>query len=283
MIRKIITHVAAVLLFVLASVFASASPVQAPTAKTAVRQKSEADGSGGPSVYVPTARTLNRPTAPYRQFDWKKEIVTTVFWIGEKPSENNPVPNRSSSWDANWTSSYGGYDNPDPAARRNMLPANFTPRQNPFYCALPYNDKARTGHRAEAPQVVPWFKEGYQGPAISTCKGHWLAIRKGPKTAYAQWEDAGPFRTDHWQYVFGNERPKTNMNQGAGLDVSPAVRDYLGMRPTDVTDWKFVEFKDVPVGPWSKLGDNNPFVMNSRHGTSALVEGKQAPSNVLPR
>ena len=110
--------------------------------------------------------------------------------------------------------------------------------------------------------MVPWFQEAYQGPAVSTCKGRWIAIRKGTRTAYAQWEDAGPFRTDHWQYVFGNERPKPNLNQGAGLDVSPAIRDYLGLQDTDVTDWKFVEFKDVPSGPWAKYGDNNTFVIN---------------------
>jgi AhpD family alkylhydroperoxidase len=104
--------------------------------------------------------------------------------------------------------------------------------------------------------VVPWFQEAYQGPGVSTCKGRWIAIRFGNKVAYAQWEDAGPFRTDNWQYVFGNERPKPNLNKGAGLDVSPAVRDYLGIDETDVTDWRFVDFSEVPHGPWSKLGDN---------------------------
>jgi hypothetical protein len=74
---------------------------------------------------------------------------------------------------------------------------------------------------------------------------------------FAQWSDCGPFRTDHWQYVFGMEKPKPNLNQGAGLDVSPALRDYLGLQSTDVTDWKFVEAKDVPSGPWSLYGDNN--------------------------
>ena len=64
--------------------------------------------------------------------------------------------------------------------------------------------------------------------------------------------------------VFGNERPKPNLNKGAGLDVSPAVRDYLGMSDTDVTDWKFVDFDEVPPGPWSKHGDNNTFVINQR-------------------
>jgi hypothetical protein len=64
--------------------------------------------------------------------------------------------------------------------------------------------------------------------------------------------------------VFGNERPKPNLNNGAGLDVSPALRDYLGLRQTDVTDWRFVEFTDVPRGPWATLGENNTFVINSR-------------------
>jgi hypothetical protein len=64
--------------------------------------------------------------------------------------------------------------------------------------------------------------------------------------------------------VFGNERPKCNLNKGAGLDVSPAVRDYLGLKQTDVTDWRFVEFSEVPRGPWSTLGENNTFVINSR-------------------
>ncbi|HET7239503.1 MAG TPA: hypothetical protein VFI76_10765, partial [Terrimicrobiaceae bacterium] len=72
------------------------------------------------------------------------------------------------------------------------------------------------------------------------------------------------FRTDNWQYVFGPERPLPNLNKGAGLDVSPAVRDFLGMEDTDTTDWKFVDFDEVPIGPWASYGDNNTFVMNRR-------------------
>src|SRR6266496_3610734 len=179
---------------------------------------------------------------PAHQYPWKTDIVTTIFWIGEQP------------------------------AGHNLVPVKFTPRQNPFYCALPYNDKARTGHHPEAPRVVPWFKEAYQGPAVSTCKDRWIAIRKGNRIVYAQWEDAGPFRTDHWQYVFGNERPKPSLNGGAGLDVSPAVRDCLGLKETDVTDWRFVEFIEVPRGPWSTLGENNTFVINGRKKNVKLAE-----------
>jgi hypothetical protein len=120
--------------------------------------------------------------------------------------------------------------------------------------------------------VVPWFKNAYQGPAISTCKDRWVAIRKGNRVAYAQWEDAGPFRTDHWEYVFGNDRPKPNLNKGAGLDVSPAVRDFLGLGDTDVTDWRFVDFGEVPHGPWAQFGDNNTFVINERANQKVRVD-----------
>lgn len=212
---------------------------------------------------------VSKPSAHY---PWKTRIVTTVFWIGEQPAGHNLVPNRTSSWDKQWTKSYGGFDDPNPARRSNYIPVKFTPRQNPFYCALPYNDKAREGHHPEAPRVVPWFKEAYQGPAVSTCKDRWVAIRKGDRIAYAQWEDAGPFRTDHWQYVFGNERPKPSLNGGAGLDVSPAVRDYLRLKPTDVTDWRFADFSEVPRGPWSTFGENNTFVINSRKKNVKLAE-----------
>jgi hypothetical protein len=103
------------------------------------------------------------------------------------------------------------------------------------------------------------------------CKGRWIAIKFKDRVCYAQWEDCGPFRTDHWQYVFGNERPKPNLNKGAGLDVSPAVRDYLGMNSTDVTDWKFVDFDEVPTGPWATYGNNNTFVLNKRAENERLA------------
>jgi hypothetical protein len=219
-----------------------------------------------------------------RPFRWKTNIVTTVFWIGEKPGGNNLVPNRTSAWDKQWAKNYGGFDDPDPAHRHNYLPVKFTPRENPFYCALPYNDKAHTGHRPEAMRVVPWFQEAYQGPGVSTCKDRWVAIRKGDRTAYAQWEDAGPFRTDHWQYVFGNERPKPNLNKGAGLDVSPAVRDYLNLKQTDVTDWRFVDFSEVPRGPWSKLGKNNTFLSSTGKKDVEVTErSKRTEAGVISR
>src|SRR5437764_4126826 len=220
-----------------------------------------------PQVLIPTT---SRPVTP--RFAWKTNIVTTVFWVGEQAGGNNPVPNFKSSWDANWTASYGGFDNPDSSARRNYIPVAFIPHQNPFYCALPYNDVTHGQFKPEAPLVIPWFKQAYIGPGQSVCQHHWIAIRKGNRTCYAQWEDCGPFRTDHFQFVFQNDRPKPNLNHGAGLDVSPAVRDYLGLAPTDVTDWQFVEVRDVPAGPWRNYGENNHFVIARRQTEKRLVD-----------
>jgi len=275
-----ITHTIAALLSSITSMFAHGAVSKSEPTKVKLskksEKKSEASRVGVESLAFAPSHLRSAPPSPGDPYPWKRQIVTTVFWIGEKPTENNPVPNRSSSWDKEWSKSYGGFDDPNPARRQDYIPVKFTPRENPFYCALPYNDKAATGHRPEAPRVVPWFKEAYQGPGVSVCKGRWIAIRKGNKIAYAQWEDAGPFRTDHWQYVFGNERPKPNLNKGAGLDVSPAVRDYLGLNETDVTDWQFVDFKDVPRGPWSKLGENNTFVINDRAEERAVAQAKTA-------
>ena len=212
----------------------------------------------------------------FNRYPWKTRIVTTVFWVGERPTANNPVPNCKSSWDASWASNFGGYDNPDPAARRNFVPKGFVPRQNPFYVALPYNDVTRGTTKPESRKAIPWFKQAFERPGKSVCKGRWVAIRHRGRIAYAQWEDCGPFRTDHWQYVFGNARPLPNLNQGAGLDISPAVRDYLGMSSKDVTDWKFVEARDVPPGPWTKHGDNNTFVLQRRGADLFLVDRNNA-------
>lgn len=274
-----ITHTVAALLSSVTSVFAHGTVTKAEPTKTKLSKKSEKKSVDSrvavESLVFAPSQLRSAPPSPGERYPWKRSIVTTVFWIGEKPTENNPVPNRASSWDKEWAKSYGGFDDPNPARRSDFIPVNFTPHQNPFYCALPYNDKAASGHRPEAARVIPWFNEAYQGPGVSVCKDRWVAIRKGNKVVYAQWEDAGPFRTDHWQYVFGNERPKPNLNRGAGLDVSPAVRDYLGLSETDVTDWQFVAFKDVPRGPWSRHGENNTFVINNRKEGTRLAEAKR--------
>jgi hypothetical protein len=245
------------------SPYASASDF----AKHAAELREQALLDVEPQVFAPTS---SRPAI--QRYPWKTNIVTTVFWIGEKA-------NYRSVWDSNWTSNYGGVDNPDPATRRNYIPVAFIPKQNPFYCALPYNDVTHGQFKPEAPLVIPWFKQAHTGQGQSVCWHRWLASRKGNRTCYAQWEDCGPFLTDHFQYVFGNERPKPNANHGTGLNVSPAVRDYLGLAPTDVTDWQFVELRDVPPGPWRSYGENNHFVIARRLMEQNSQQSDENPKN----
>jgi hypothetical protein len=249
-------------------------------AKYAMKLRESAILKMEPQVVIPTT---SRTLGVSGKYPWKTGIVTTIFWIGEPAGGNNPVHNFSSSWDLNWEQSYGGYDNPNPTARRGYIPAAFRPRQNPFYVALPYNDVTHGDTKPEARVVIPWFRDAFVEPGKSVCRDRWIAIRGGSgRVCYAQWSDCGPFRTDHWQYVFGSEKPKPNLNHGAGLDVSPAVRDYLGLSNTDVTDWKFVDFRDVPRGPWADYGDNNHFVLQARRTNTAVVKAAGGGEPPLP-
>ena len=201
---------------------------------------------------VPAAArvVVERPQGKFRsEAEWKRNVVATVFWVGELPTQNNPTPNTMSAWDQNWQANFGGYDQPD--RREGYLPAGFIPALNPFYVALPYNDVARGGvHRPEASEVIPWFWENYRGDGISVCKGRWVAIHHAGKVCFAQWEDVGPFEVDHWQYVFGKESPRANRNQAAGIDLSPAVRDFLKLRSGESVEWRFADDQEVPRGPW---------------------------------
>lgn len=163
---------------------------------------------------------------PARAGRWHERVVTTVFWVGEKGNE-------SSAWCERWVAAYGGVD--DPKNRKGWHPAGFTPKENPFYCALPYSDLVSKGARAR--------------PARSACKNRWIQIEFRGKRCFAQWEDAGPYNADDGEYVFGG-RPHRGK---AGLDVSPAVRDLLGLSGRDATRWRFVGAKDVPEGPWKEI------------------------------
>ena len=240
---------------------AQSLPKVSATAAAAATQ-GKASTAPTPTISVPRVNSPTMPRMGYAKYPWKTDIVATVFWVGESPTENNPTPNDKSSWDTEWVKNFGGYDDPDPSKRGpNFCPLNFTPGLNPFYIALPYNDCLDyNSHKSEASRVIPWFKEKFTRSGRSVVHGRWLAIRYGNRVCYAQWEDCGPFLTDDHEYVFGNARPKNSSNNGAGIDISPAVRDYLGLRSMSRCDWRFVDVSEVPSGPWRNLGTNNPFV-----------------------
>jgi hypothetical protein len=213
----------------------------------------------------------NRSETESGECAWRPYITTTVFWVGEQSPLNTAISNEQSAWDSDWFASYRGYDDPSLQSRRNFIPIDFLPHQNPFYVALPYNDVDDQHHtKPEAPKMIPWFRNAFVRDGQSVCKGRWIEIRHKGKVCYAQWEDVGPFETDDLEYVFGGQRPRPNRNGDAGLDVSPAVRDYLGLGDIDFCDWRFVDFTQVPRGPWAFYGDNNTFLRHHPKGVAVV-------------
>lgn len=196
-----------------------------------------------------TSTTTQNTANPLISLSWHTNITTTIFWIGEPADTSNGfIANSASAWDEDWMANFGGFDNPD--HRSGYLPAGFTPRENAFYAALPYSDFTLSGKRKSSAAACPNSNVVVQANS-SWCKNSWVAIKHGTKTAYAQWEDVGPFDEDDYAYVFGTAAPRNQRGAKAGLDVSPAVRDYLGLQDVDYSDWAFVAASDVPAtGPW---------------------------------
>ena len=209
-----------------------------------------------PRHFAPTL-----PRESYATHPWKTDITATVFWIGEPKGTDASARNSSSAWDVHWMKNFGGADDPDPAKRTaDFRPAEFVPKLNPFYVALPYNDvEGGAATKAEATRIIPWFKQTYQEQGKSVCRDRWIVIRLGERVCYAQWSDCGPFVTDDASYVFGSARPSNTQSNGAGLSLSPAVRDYLGFTSGAKCDWRFADLHEVPDGPWRRHGTNNPF------------------------
>jgi hypothetical protein len=197
-------------------------------------------------------------------------VTATVFWVGEPPVKGSSETNMISAWDDSWLLHYGGVDDPSPRRRaaEGYFPARFTPKENPFYFDLPYDDFDDNGDpRPARLHVVPWARqdagqlasfEKRQRP-FSVLKNRWVKLMRNGRVCYAQWEDSGPNVYDDAAYVFGakDPRPRSRFAQNAGMDVSPAVRDCLAFNGLNNADnklaWQFVDAAHVPPGPWRKI------------------------------
>lgn len=180
-------------------------------------------------------------------YPWHDNITATVFWVGEQPDGTNDfITNVSSTWVPGWLEAYGGVD--DPNNRCGYAPCGFTPKENPFYAALPYNDLNGNCQPKDSQSAVYWYN-GTTQTGESLLKNRWLEVRNGDKVAYAQLEDAGPFGEDDVGYVFGDQAPQ---EARAGLDLSPATANALGVDGRGPVSWRFVEANQVPEGPWTK-------------------------------
>lgn len=187
---------------------------------------------------APAPKETQAPAPPQAavpgNYKWHYDITTTEFWIGEEPSaDNSYISNVPTAWE-------------DPVADS----------VNDYYVALPYNDleykNGQTVHK-DSVKLIPWYDPadavGYE--FYSYMKNRWVMVKKGDKIVYGQVEDTGPYLEDDFAYVFGNASGPANIvGSKSGLDISPAMDSYIGLDGMSKADWKFVEFEEVPEGPW---------------------------------
>lgn len=207
-------------------------------------------------------------------YPWHRGIVATTFWVGEifDPSAADGSQEYS-TYDGDWLGSYGGCDGVTAGggcrteartAANDYFPTQMTPRENPFYLDLPYDDINDPTGFARRDEVIPWASQepyrSHRGDSnFSYLKNRWVQLVREGRVCYGQIQDAGPGEYHDAAYVFGSDdaRPANTRYGGAGLDVSPALTGCLGFPElngsTARVDWRFVEASEVPAGPWTRI------------------------------
>ena len=251
--RSRTTHVAVLLAGLLAGLIAPLAVVAAPQAG---------------------ARPAAEPARARASYPWHTRIVATTFWVGEIFDPDAADGSQMiSTYDDHWYASYGGCDGrlrgdtcttERRFARNGWFPRRMTPKQNPFYLDLPYDDLNDTIGFRRRGDVVPWatrprYADRVDDPDVSLMKNRWVQITSRGRTCYGQIQDAGPGKYHDARYVFGHRdaRPASRRYHRAGMDVSPALNGCLGFRALDGdrdrVAWRFVDDRDVPRGPWRRL------------------------------
>lgn len=211
--------------------------------------------------------TATRELEVESEYPWHRDIVATVFWVGEGATvDNDFITNAESAWVTDWAGEFGGIDDPDNRNPDNPnYPAGFIPKQNPFYFALPAAEYDENGLIPGAREASPWGDESPSNGSLF--KNRWVeVVRRLPDgkdyRCYAQWEDVGPAGQDgsvqQYDYVFGTGEVDNTFGLGAGIDLSPACAINLGMdknvsNQSGVVDWRFIDLEDVPDGPWKEI------------------------------
>ena len=173
------------------------------------------------------------------------DVKVTFFWIGG-PDSTAPNSSAVNVWKPDIVEAFGGYDDPDPNRRKGYRPKAFVPNLCTFYVCLPYTDiEGWQKTKANASRLIPWYDSSEHIEGETILFGKWLQI------SYAQWFDVGPDSTDDWCYVFEYQSPVDAVESG----ISPAIRDYLGLREFDEVSWKFVDENSVPAGEWFNYRD----------------------------
>ena len=177
------------------------------------------------------------------------EVVATVYWAGEPPTEENGyISNLESEWSSDTVADIGGVDEPEGR--------NFEPLHNPYYFAVPAMEFTEEGLIEGAYDHAPWDVNTIED-GESLFRGRWAEVQANGKVVYAQWHDVGPCVNEqpecflNYGYVFGTEQPINTFGEKAGIDLSPDAAKALGIEGSGSVEWKFVDEEDVPVGEWS--------------------------------
>ena len=252
--------------------------------------------NGGADIGVSDAGTA--PPAG-RVYPLHTNIVATTFWVGEifqaTVSDGSQVCSTyDKQWAFHWSggvnagttpanatacpgSIYGGCDGSIAGGRcateprtaaNDYFPSQGSPKENPFYLDLPYDDVNDATAFAARCSTIPWASDsGWAGHcadhSFSYMKNRWVKII-GPNghACYCQNEDAGPSHDNLYHdaaYVFGSNdaQPVQGQFNNAGMDVSPALNGCLGFKEldgqSDKVSWQFVDDAGVPDGPWKKI------------------------------
>lgn len=236
-----------------------------------------------------------------RSYPVHTNIVSTTFWVGEIFDASLPDGSQvCSTYDSQWAYHWSGVNKGKVPSTADGCPGSIkggcdgvtnsagtkcatearivsngyfprsvpTPKENPFYLDLPYDDiNDPIGYKNRCANI-PWANDpGYVGhctdKTFSYMKNRWVKIT-GPNghICYGQNEDAGPSHGNLYhdaKYVFGSSdaRPVQKQFNNAGMDVSPALNGCLGYAELDGENdhvtWQFVDAVDVPNGPWKKI------------------------------
>lgn len=226
-------------------------------------------------VGVATAPTVQADPKPKpRQYPVHTRIIATTFWVGEIfDPDAEDGSQMYSTYDDHWYRNYGGCDGKirrgvcrtERRVKKNgYFPRHMTPKQNPFYLDLPYDDLNDRIGFARRGKVIPWAKRPkyarrVNNPNVSLMKNRWVRIASRGHVCYGQIQDAGPGTYHDAAYVFGrtDARPASKRYNNAGVDVSPALNGCLRFKSLngkrDRVNWRFVDGRDVPRGPWKRI------------------------------
>ncbi|KAM9984382.1 hypothetical protein ACTFIZ_004091 [Dictyostelium cf. discoideum] len=171
--------------------------------------------------------------------------VKTILRYADNHEDTFLWASNQTAWDRDWKNKIGIVSVDTCPFVKSVL----IPKENTFYCVLPYNDLDQFGRKANAYQI-PWATS--QDPdEYSILKNRWIKVTHKDAMAFCQYEDVGPQYDDDFSYVFGTSHSLPESQYG-GLAISPHVAQFLGI---------YQRFK--PVVKIEEDDDNSSMFSNS--------------------